>query len=86
MFAAMPSHACPFIAQINNFEVPTSLEGLSLGTILLATVGNGLMVPRALFTRDSIWLLGSAWGSTFGWLQLLSMFVGRSAAGCVFLP
>ena len=68
--------------QINNFEVPTSLEGLSLGTIILALVGNGLMVPRAMFTRDSIWLLGSAWGSTFGWLQLLSMFVGRSAAGC----
>ena len=68
--------------QMNNFAVPTSLEGLSLGTILLALVGNGLMVPRALFTRDSIWLLGSAWGSAFGWLQLLSMFVGRSASGC----
>ena len=67
---------------MNNFAVPTSLEGLSLGTILLALVGNGLMVPRALFTRDSIWLLGSAWGSAFGWLQMLSMFVGRSATGC----
>ncbi len=67
---------------MNNFAVPTSLEGLSLGTILLALLGNGLMVPRALFTRDSIWLLGSAWGSAFGWLQLLSMFVGRSATGC----
>ena len=77
------AHAVAVVTlQINNFEVPTSLEGLSLGTILLALVGNGLMVPRALFTRDSIWLLGSAWGSSFGWLQLLSMFVGRSATGC----
>ncbi len=67
---------------MNNFAVPTSLEGLSMGTILLALLGNGLMVPRALFTRDSIWLLGSAWGSAFSWLQLLSMFVGRSASGC----
>ena len=71
---------------MNNFAVPTSLEGLSLGTILLALLGNGLMVPRALFTRDSIWLLGSAWGSAFGWLQLLSMFVGRSASGCAPVP
>ena len=74
---------CVLGSQLNNFAVPTSLEGLSLGTILLATLGNGLMVPRALFTRDSIWLLGSAWGSVFGWLQLLSMFVGRTASGCV---
>ncbi len=30
------------------------------------------MVPRALWTRDWIWLTGSLWGSLFfGWAQLL---------------
>jgi hypothetical protein len=68
--------------QARNFAEPESLAGLSLGTILLATAGNGLMVPRALYTRDAIWLLGSAWGALLNWAQLLSMFLGRGADGC----
>ena len=65
-----------------NFTVSGSLAGLSVGTILLATAGNALMAPRALFSRDVIWFVGSSWGSAFGWAQLLSMFLGRTAAGC----
>lgn len=65
-----------------NFTDPSSLEGLSLGTILLATTGNSLMVPRALYTRDAIWLTGTLWGSLMmGWAQLLSMYLGQSTAG-----
>lgn len=52
--------------------LPACLQGLSLATILLAAAGNALMVPRALWTRDWIWLTGSLWGSLFfGWAQLL---------------
>ena len=72
------------ICQVRNFTDPSSLEGLSLGTILLAMTGNGLMVPRALFTRDVIWLTGTLWGSLMmGWAQLLSMFIGQSETGWV---
>lgn len=60
---------------------PASLAGLSLATIQLAAAGNALMVPRALFTRDVTWLVGSFWGSTvFGWAQMLSMWLGRAPA------
>ena len=41
-----------------NFANPSSLAGLSLNFSLLAMAGNGLMVPRALHTRDKIWLTG----------------------------
>ena len=51
---------------------PASLQGLSLATILLAAGGNALMVPRALWTRDWVWLSGCMWGSLlFGWAQML---------------
>lgn len=46
--------------QLRNFAVPASLEGVSLGTVLLATTGNALMVPRALITDDLVWFAGYA--------------------------
>ncbi|EFN52811.1 hypothetical protein CHLNCDRAFT_138476 [Chlorella variabilis] len=71
----------PISQLVRNFQDPASLPGLSLATILLAAAGNGLMVPRALWTRDWIWLTGSLWGaSCFGWAQMLSMFLGSSPA------
>jgi lipid-A-disaccharide synthase-like uncharacterized protein len=78
----------PVSQLVVNFTDPASLQGLSLATILLAMCGNALMVPRALWTRDWVWLTGSMWGSLcFGWAQLLSMFLGRSpATGARFLP
>lgn len=78
----------PVSQLVVNFTDPASLQGLSLATILLAAAGNALMVPRALWTRDWVWLAGSLWGSLFfGWAQLLSMFLGRSpATGLRFLP
>lgn len=54
---------------------PAKLAGISLLTTLLGMIGNGLMVPRALFTRDLIWFTGSAWGTVMmGWAILFSMF------------
>lgn len=74
--------AAPVLAQVQNFSDPGSLAGLSVATVLLSLAGNGLMVPRALLTRDAVWLTGSAWATAMGWAQLLSMFAGRSASGC----
>ncbi|KAI8473956.1 MAG: hypothetical protein J3K34DRAFT_496582 [Monoraphidium minutum] len=83
MFALMP---LPQLAR--NFSDLSGLAGLSVGTVLLATLGNALCVPRALFTRDASWSFGSTWGClAAGWAQLLSLFLGRSAeTGARFLP
>jgi hypothetical protein len=53
------------------------LKGLSILSSVLAMTGNALMVPRALYTRDVIWLTGSTWGSLLmGWGVMLSLFLG----------
>lgn len=67
----------------------TALAGLAPGTMLLALVGNALCVPRALWTRDRAWTVGSTWGClAMGWAQLLAMALGRNPAngGLPFLP
>jgi hypothetical protein len=46
--------------------------------MLLALTGNALMFPRALFTRDIVWMAGSSWACVAGWGQLLSMVLGKS--------
>jgi len=69
-----------------NIADPSSLAGLSLNTILLAMMGNGLMVPRALHTRDKIWLTGTLWSSLMmGWAQLLCLYVGSLVTGSCYL-
>eukprot|EP00976_Prorocentrum_cordatum_P017690 356109-Prorocentrum_minimum.AAC.1 len=50
--------------------------------------GNAAMIPRALFTRDVIWLAGCTWGATLmGWAQLLSFHlagvIGAAAFGAL---
>ena len=61
-----------FLCSLLPVQDPASLQGLSLATILLAAGGNALMVPRALWTRDWVWLSGCMWGSLlFGWAQML---------------
>lgn len=69
LFMLMP------VAQLHrNLADPTTLAGLSVGTNLLALCGNGLMIPRALWTRDAVWLTGCAWGTlVMGWGVLLSL-------------
>lgn len=69
----------PLPQLVRNFLEPQSLEGLSVGTMLLALLGNALMVPRALFLRDIVWLSGTAWACVAGWGQLFSMFHAASA-------
>eukprot|EP00892_Ulva_mutabilis_P003326 jgi/Ulvmu1/1365/UM011_0093.1 len=66
---------CQPIAQLAaNFVRPEGVASLSLATLLLATLGNSMMVPRALLKRDVIWLTGTAWGvAAYGWGNLLTM-------------
>ena len=47
--------------QVANFANPQTLAGVSVGSIFLSVVSNCLMVPRALLTKDLIWLTGSSW-------------------------
>ncbi|MCO5562337.1 hypothetical protein L7F22_015963 [Adiantum nelumboides] len=44
------------VAQMwTNYLNPANIRGLSVYTVLLAMIGNGLLLPRALFTRDKMW-------------------------------
>ena len=81
LFMTMP------VAQLaSNFARPATLEGLSVWSSLLAMLGNALMVPRALYTRDVIWLTGSTWGCTLmGWGVMLSLFLGTKLDGTRYI-
>ncbi len=73
-------------AQVRNVQNPAALAGVSLLTVLLATAGNALMVPRALWTRDTVWLSGSGWGAAMGWAQIASLHCARTPAGWARTP
>ncbi len=67
--------------QVRNFTDLNSLGGLSLGTMHLALLGNALCIPRALYTKDPAWTLGTTWGClSTGWAQLLCMYLGTNPA------
>eukprot|EP00879_Flechtneria_rotunda_P013280 GHRR01013868.1.p1 GENE.GHRR01013868.1~~GHRR01013868.1.p1 ORF type:complete len:364 (+),score=80.07 GHRR01013868.1:108-1199(+) len=78
----------PIPQLVRNFSDLSSLAGLSVGTMLLALVGNACCIPRALYTRDPAWTFGSTWGCLLmGWAQLLSMYLGvNPETGYRFLP
>lgn len=75
----MLSQPAAVLLQVRNFTDLSSLQGLSVGTMILALLGNALCVPRALYSRDAAWTVGTTWGClTMGWAQLLSMYLGTS--------
>jgi hypothetical protein len=79
----------PLPQLMRSYSDLSALAGLAPGTMLLALVGNALCVPRALWTRDRAWTVGSTWGClAMGWAQLLAMAMGRNPAngGLPFLP
>ncbi|KAG0457607.1 hypothetical protein HPP92_022764 [Vanilla planifolia] len=75
------------VAQMwTNYLNPENIRGLSAFSMLLAMLGNGLLVPRALFIRDLMWFIGSAWGSFLhGWGNLLCMFIFKTIGRTFFL-
>jgi len=74
------------VAQMwTNFLTPANIKGLSVNTVLLAMVGNGLLLPRALFIRDFMWFTGSSWGcSLAGEGILISMFINDCVSAPLF--
>ncbi|KAG6518685.1 maltose excess protein 1-like, chloroplastic [Zingiber officinale] len=64
------------VAQMwTNYLNPDNIRGLSSFTMLLSMMGNGLMIPRALFIRDLMWFTGSTWASFLqGWGNLFCMY------------
>ncbi|XP_052172170.1 maltose excess protein 1-like, chloroplastic [Diospyros lotus] len=68
------------VAQMwTNLLNPDNIKGLSAFSMLLAMIGNGLMIPRALFIRDFMWFTGSTWASIFyGWGNLLCLYCFNS--------
>ncbi|KAL4595596.1 hypothetical protein ACB092_12G103800 [Castanea dentata] len=69
-----------------NFLNPDNIRGLSAFSMLLAMMGNGLMIPRALFTRDFMWFLGSTWASLFyGYGNILCLYCFNAISREFFL-
>lgn len=68
------------VAQMwTNFLNPNNIKGLSAISMLLAMIGNGLMIPRALFIRDFMWFTGSTWASfLYGWGNLICLYLFNS--------
>ncbi|KAL0681201.1 hypothetical protein Bca4012_048048 [Brassica carinata] len=59
-----------------NFLNPDNIKGLSPITMVLAMMGNGLMIPRALFIRDLMWFTGSMWATLFyGYGNILCLYM-----------
>ncbi|KAI3956923.1 hypothetical protein MKX01_000957 [Papaver californicum] len=75
------------IAQMwTSYLNPENIKGLSAISMLLAMIGNGLMIPRALFIRDLMWFTGSFWASVLhGWGNLLCMYCFNSISKEFFL-
>ncbi|KAG0585108.1 hypothetical protein M758_3G259400 [Ceratodon purpureus] len=74
------------VAQMwTNFLNPANIKGLSSQTVLLAMIGNGLLLPRALFIRDFMWFTGSFWGcSLAGEGILISMYIYECVSPALF--
>ncbi|KAF9624493.1 hypothetical protein IFM89_011536 [Coptis chinensis] len=65
---------------------PDNIKGLSAFSMLLAMIGNGLMIPRALFIRDLMWFTGATWASfLYGWGNLICMYCLKSISRDFFL-
>ena len=70
LFMSMP------VAQIaQNIAHPDVLQGLSVLTSVFITSGNALMLSRAIFVRDWVWTVGSAWAAFVGgWGVLATLY------------
>lgn len=75
------------VAQMwTNYLNPNNIRGLSVDSLLLAMIGNGLLIPRALFTRDIMWFTGSSWAALlYGWGNILSIYIFGGVGKTYFL-
>ncbi|MCL7045109.1 hypothetical protein MKW94_020962 [Papaver nudicaule] len=76
----------PITQMWTSYLNPENIKGLSAISMLLAMIGNGLMIPRALFIRDLMWFTGSTWASVLhGWGNLVCMYCFNSISKEFFL-
>ncbi|GAV73924.1 hypothetical protein CFOL_v3_17407 [Cephalotus follicularis] len=69
-----------------NFLNPNNIKGLSAVSMLLAMIGNGLMIPRAIFVRDFMWFTGSIWATLFyGYANIVCLYWLNSISWEFFL-
>ncbi|KAL7155742.1 hypothetical protein ABFS83_03G096900 [Erythranthe nasuta] len=69
-----------------NILNPENVKGLSAVSMLLAMIGNGLLIPRALFIRDLMWFTGSTWSCVFyGWGNLICLYCFNNISREFFL-
>ncbi|XP_074319543.1 maltose excess protein 1-like, chloroplastic [Silene latifolia] len=74
------------IAQMwTNYLNPDNIKGLSALSMLIAVLGNGLLIPRALFARDFMWFIGSSWATfVYGWGNLTCLYMFNSISPVFF--
>ncbi|KAJ7949929.1 Maltose excess protein 1, chloroplastic-like protein [Quillaja saponaria] len=76
----------PISQMWTNFLNPDNIKGLSAISMLLAMMGNGLMIPRALFIRDFMWFTGATWASLFyGYGNIVCLYFFNSISKEFFL-
>lgn len=66
---------------VGNLTDPVNkLAKFNVGFIYLGTLGNGLGMSRAIFTRNWVWLVGAAWGCYVGGVVLaITCVIGSRA-------
>ncbi|KAK8715225.1 hypothetical protein V6N13_042563 [Hibiscus sabdariffa] len=69
-----------------NFLNPDNIKGLSAFSMLLAMLGNGLLIPRALFIRDFMWFTGSFWATLiYGYGNIVCLYFFNTISREFFL-
>lgn len=75
----------PVAQLMANAHNPAGMAGISILTLLLASSGNLLMLPRAMLTKNAIWFTGSAWAVfAGGWAVMLTMYLAGFVAAPLF--
>lgn len=62
----------PVVQIAQNLQNPETLQGLSALTSVFITMGNALMLARAIFVKDFVWIVGSAWATYVGGFGVLA--------------
>ena len=75
------------LAQIHSIFVnPAGVGGLALPSFFMGALGNLLMLPRAILTKNKIWFVGSGWAVLVGGLGVfLSLAVHGVLAAWLYL-
>ncbi|KAL8162327.1 hypothetical protein V2J09_013816 [Rumex salicifolius] len=61
-----------------NFLNPENIKGLSAISMLLAMIGNGLLIPRAIFIRDFMWFNSISKEFFFATTAALFLWIGMA--------